>query len=83
MPNISGAHEEKLVATGGARLLCGTKQLAAPEAAEAAGKLLAALVSYLEGGTASSGGEEAAEEPGEEEFAGYSAAYARLANAQR
>ncbi|KAL4452248.1 hypothetical protein ABPG75_007910 [Micractinium tetrahymenae] len=83
MPSITGAHEERLVATGGARLLCGTKQLAAPEAVETAGKLLAALVSYLEGAAASSGGEEAAEEPGEEEFAGYSAAYARLANAQR
>lgn len=83
MPGISGAHEEKLVATGGARLLCGTQQLAAPGAAEAAGKLLAALVSYLEGAGGASGGEEAAEDLGEEELAGYSAAYARLANAQR
>lgn len=84
MPSISGAQEEKLLAVATARMLSDTKQLAAPEAGELAGRLLAALVALLEGG-GGSGGEEAGEEGlGEEgEYAGYSAAYARLHNAQR
>lgn len=47
-----------------------------------AGRLLAALVSSLEGASPS-GGEDGGEEAGEEEFAGYSAAYARLHNAHK
>lgn len=47
-----------------------------------AGRLLAALVSSLEGASPS-GGEDGGEEAGEEEFAGYSAAYARLHNSQK
>ena len=85
MPSITGAHEEKLLAVATARLLADAQQLAAPEQAELAGRLLAALVSYLEGG-AGSGGEDGGEDGGgggDEEFAGYSAAYARLHNAQR
>jgi exportin-2 (importin alpha re-exporter) len=85
LPTISGGHEEKLVAVATARLLSGTKQLAAPEAAELVGRLLAALVGSLEGGAAS-GGEVGGDDGGaDEEFAagGYSAAYARLHNAHR
>lgn len=46
------------------------------------GRLLAALVSSLEG-AAAPGGEQGGEELGEEEFGGYSAAYARLHNAHK
>ena len=84
MPSVHGAADEKLLGAAGARLLCETTQLAAPEAAELAGRLLAGLVAYLDGGAADGGdGDEGGEEPGEEEFGGYSAAYARLHNAQR
>ena len=56
----------------------------ADEAAELAGRLLAALVASLEGSGGASGSEEQGEEgPGEEEVAGYSAAYARLHNAYK
>ena len=47
-----------------------------------AGRLLAALVSSLEGASPS-GGEDGGDEGGEEEFGGYSAAYARLHNAHK
>ena len=85
MPSITGANEDKLVAVATARMLSEAKQLAAPDAAELDGRLLAALVGCLEGGGAR-GGEEAAEEGGGEEehaAAGYSAAYARLHNAYK
>ena len=84
MPSISGGHEEKLLVVATARMLSDCTQLAAPEAAELAGRLLAALVASLEGSGGASGGEEQGEEgPGEEEVAGYSAAYARLHNAYK
>ena len=84
MPSISGGHEEKLLVVATARMLSDCMQLAAPEAAELAGRLLAALVASLEGSGGASGSEEQGEEgPGEEEVAGYSAAYARLHNAYK
>ncbi|PSC72253.1 Exportin-2 [Micractinium conductrix] len=84
LPSVTGAHEEKLLSAATAAMLADAPQLAAPESAELAGRLLAALVTYLDGGAAS-GGEEGGEEggAGEEEFAGYSAAYARLHNAHK
>lgn len=82
LPSISGAAEEKLLAVGTARMLADTQQLAAPAANELVGRLLAALVDLLEGGGGGSDGA-SGEEPGEEEYAGYSAAYARLHNAHK
>jgi exportin-2 (importin alpha re-exporter) len=84
MPSINGGQEEKLLVVATARMLSDSTQLAAPEAAELAGRLLAALVASLEGSGGASGSEEPGEEgPGEEEVAGYSAAYARLHNAYK
>ena len=82
MPSISGAQEEKLLVVATARLVCETRQLAAPEAGGVAGQLLAAAVDRLEG-SGSGGGEEGGEDGGEEEYSGYTAAYARLHNAAR
>ena len=53
-----------------------------PRPSAQVGRLLAALVSSLEG-AAAAGGEEGGEEAEGEEFGGYSAAYARLHNAHK
>ena len=79
-----GQWEAKLVVVGASNLVCATPALRAPEAAAAAGKLLDALLSLLTGSTsaAPSGDDEgAADEEGA--AAGYSAAFAKLFNAQR
>eukprot|EP00887_Chlorella_sp_A99_P002133 scaffold21.g2133.t1 len=84
MTGVGGQHEEKLVAVATTRFVTELPQLQAPDQAELAGKLLAGTVGLLGGGAvAVASGGSGEEEAADEEFAGYSAAYARLHNAHR
>ncbi|GAB4819020.1 hypothetical protein N2152v2_006066 [Parachlorella kessleri] len=83
MATISGAQEEKLVAVATVRLLTEAPALQQPAAAELWGHLLAALVQYVEGTAAGAGGESGLDDGEVDEYAGYSAAFARLHNAHR
>lgn len=77
-------HEDKIAAVGSARMLCEAAALQDSDAA--AGALLAGIAHRLGANEANGGGSPASvEDAGEvdEEFAGYSAAYARLHNAAR
>lgn len=81
-----GQREEKLVVVGATNLVCATPALREPAAAPAVGKLLDGLLSLLTGSTSAvtSGDDDEAvldEEAGG--AAGYSAAFAKLHNAQR
>lgn len=80
-----GAGGEKVEEVGTVRVVCEAPQLQTEAGAEAAGGLLDALARRLAGaeanGSAGSADEGGAAAEEEEEFAGYSAAYARLHNA--
>lgn len=77
-----GAWDEKAVGVGTTRMLCEAPQLQGEAEAAAFGEALDALLLWLGGGGGKGGREQAEEEDGGgEEFAGYSAAYARLHNA--
>ena len=82
MGSVSGHHDQKLLVVATARLLTELPALQAPEQAELAGKLLAGAVASLDGGGGSEAGAGDEEAP-EEEYGGYSAAFARLHNAHR
>ncbi|KAG2501736.1 hypothetical protein HYH03_000236 [Edaphochlamys debaryana] len=85
LPGIEGPEEEKLVAVAGAKLLTELPGFSAagPQAALWAA-LRKALVDKLSGGAGGAGsGQQEDEEPDFEEMQGYSAAYAKLANASK
>ena len=82
MPTVNGVQEERLLGVASAKVLTESPPLQAPPAAELWGKLLVAEVAYLGGVEGGEGGAHEGPEE-EEEYAGYSAAYARLHNAHK
>ncbi|KAL6780583.1 hypothetical protein ACKKBF_B12565 [Auxenochlorella protothecoides x Auxenochlorella symbiontica] len=85
LANVSGQWEEKLVVVGITKLIVEAPQLQAQENRGVAGKLLDALLRLLDGTSSSAGasGDEAGDEEAGVGAGGYSAAFAKLHNAQR
>ncbi|KFM24134.1 Exportin-2 [Auxenochlorella protothecoides] len=80
LANVSGQWEEKLVVVGITKLIVEAPQLQAQENQGVAGKLLDALLRLLDGTSSS---DEAGDEEAGVGAGGYSAAFAKLHNAQR
>lgn len=84
-PSLAGTGfsplEDKVVLVGSGRMLCEAQVLQGNDAASAA--LLGALAQRLAGQDANGGAHSGEDDGGDEEFAGYSAAYAKLHNAAR
>lgn len=80
LPQIRGSQETRAVAVASTRLLTECPDLQTPAADEFWGKVLDALLQLLEGRAHEATGDDE-DDGGDEEYTGYSAAYARLHNA--